>query len=64
MLTIYEFERLKPGDTVWIRIGDKYYKSRVVRKPFYNHDSDEPGWEVETNNGYCDRYSVYLNKPE
>ena len=55
-----EFQALKEGDLVLVNTGGKFYKSRVLGKPFYNHDSSEPGWEVETNNCFCDELSLYV----
>ena len=59
-ITHEEFCNLNVGDIVWIRCGRKMYKSKVLRKPFYNVDADEPDWEVETDNGFCDEYSLYI----
>ena len=53
-----DFLNLKENDIVYVVVEDKVYKSRVVRKPFYNADADEPDWEVETTNGFCDVYSL------
>ena len=59
MLTLTEFFSLKKKDKVFVRIHDTLVKSEVMNKPFYNSDADEPDWEVETSNGFCDMYSVY-----
>ena len=59
-ITHDEFCNLKPGDIVWVRCGRRMYESEVLRAPFYNEDADEPDWEVETNNGFCDEYSLYI----
>lgn len=60
-ITHEEFCNLKPGDIVYIACGGgKLYKSKVLKKPFYNSDADEPDWEVETDNGFCDEYSLYI----
>ncbi len=37
--------------------------SVVTKTAYYNSDCDEPGWEIETNNGVTDLYSLYT-KPE
>ena len=58
------FKALKKGDVVLIKVGDRYYKSQVVTPAFYNADADEPGWEIDTTNGFADQYSVYLPKSE
>lgn len=50
---------LKPGETIYIMCGYKYLKSIVKRPPFWNNDANIPEWEIETNNGYTDLYSVY-----
>lgn len=59
-ITYKEFYNLRAGDTVFVACGDTFYKSKVVRAPFYNADADDPDWEVETNNGFCDQYSLYI----
>lgn len=64
-ITHNEFHQLKEGDVVYIRcIGadPEYSKGRVIRPAFFNSDADEPGWELETSNGFCDEYSVYTKK--
>lgn len=55
-----EFRNLKHNDIVYVMIGNRYYQSRVVGSPFYNADADEPDWEVQTTNGFCDEYSLYI----
>lgn len=59
-ITPEEFRKLKKGDTVHIKCGEIYYKSVVCREPFFNHDADDPDWEIETNNGFSDIYSIYI----
>ena len=59
MLTLTEFHNLKKGDKVFVLIHDTLVESEVMNKPFYNSDADEPDWEVETSNGFCDMYSLY-----
>ncbi len=59
-ITYEEFHNLKPGDIVFVKCGGRAYKSKVLGKPFYNADADDPDWEVETNNGFCDVYSLYI----
>ena len=56
-----DFLKLKDGDVVYVAVGDSVCKSRLVGRPFYNVDADESDWEVETNNGFCDAYSLYVN---
>lgn len=53
---------LKVGDKVLLRVGDKFYKSEVTREAFWNSDSDEPCWEIETTNGSADEYSVWTER--
>lgn len=60
MIDWKDFLELKKGDIVYVVVGDRVCKSKVVRSPFYNADADEPDWEVETNNGFCDVYSLYV----
>ena len=59
-ITYNGFFALKPGDSVYIKCGGKFYLSKVIREPFFNHDAEEPDWEVETTNGFSDQYSVYI----
>lgn len=61
-ITHKEFSKLKTGDVIFVKIGSRLYKSEVLSAPFYNFDADEPDWEVETTNGYCDEYSLYVYK--
>lgn len=60
MLTLTEFHALKEGDKAFVRIHDTLVESEIINKPFYNSDADEPDWEVETSNGFCDMYSLYF----
>lgn len=59
MLTLTEFFSLKGKDKIFVRIHDTLVESKVLNKPFYNSDADEPDWEVETSNGFCDIHSLY-----
>lgn len=61
-ITYKEFENLKAGDIVFVKCSGHTFMSTVIRPPFYNHDADEPDWEVETTNGFCDRYSLFVKK--
>ena len=55
-----EFLNIKKGDTLYIKVrGVGYMESVAQGAPFWNADSDEPGREVETDNGFCDLYSCY-----
>lgn len=58
-LTFEEFNNLKKDDVVFVKIHDTLVKSFVLNKPFWNSDADEPDWEVETSNGFCDICSLY-----
>ena len=55
-----EFENLKPGDAVFINVGNEMYPAEVLGEPFYNCDAGKPDWEVETDNGFCDESSLYI----
>jgi hypothetical protein len=61
-ITFDEFQNLKVGDIVFVKCGDDILESKVIQKPFYNYDADEPGWELETTNCFCDFYSLYVKK--
>ena len=46
-----EFQKLKAGDVVVYMVGLKKQRTVCTGSAFYNNDADEPGWEVETENG-------------
>lgn len=46
------FQKLKAGDVVVYEIGLKKRRTVCTGNAFYNNDADEPGWEVETENGF------------
>ena len=60
-----EIKELKVGDEIAICIMwnppkvAEFIPAKVVRPMFWNSDADEPDWEVETNNGFVDVYSIY-----
>ena len=59
-----EIKELEVGDKIYIGIADipnkmEFMSATVVQPLFWNCDADEPGWEVETTNGYVDVYSIY-----
>jgi len=58
-ITFDEFNRLKEGDVVYVKCGNQFFKSKIVSEPFFNFGTEEPDWEVETTNGFCDQYSLY-----
>lgn len=64
-ITQEEFNALKKNDVIYILCAGVYCRSTVRRKPFYNTDTNPHQWEVETNNGFSDMYSIYtpLKKP-
>lgn len=47
-----EFQKLKAGDVVVYMVGLKKRRTVCTGNAFYNNDADEPGWEVETENGF------------
>lgn len=69
----YSFRRMEFPEIKELQVGDKiaiclYAKSSrkiefvnatVIRPLFWNSDADEPDWEVETDNGFVDIYSIY-----
>lgn len=61
-ITFDEFQNLKVGDIVFVKCGEDILESEVIQTPFYNYDADETGWEVETTNGFCDHYSLYVKQ--
>lgn len=59
-----KIKELKVGDVIYIGIIDapkkmKFIESIVTRPLFWNSDADESDWEVETDNGFVDAYSIY-----
>ena len=63
MLTISEFCTLKVNDEIIINIGNRSERVTVIDHPFYNTDSNEPGWEVETDAGFVAFRSAYRDVP-
>jgi len=61
-ITNKEFHALKEGDELFIKCGGHTVPCEVISAPFYNNDSDEPSWEVETTNGFSDEYSLYVKQ--
>ena len=62
-----EIKELEVGDEIYIGIEDipnkiEFVKATVFQPLFWNSDADEPDWEVETDNGYVDIYSIYEAK--
>lgn len=53
-----EFLNIKKGDVVYyMSFSSSVEKTVALEPPFWNSDADEPGWEVETEDGYlceCD----------
>ncbi|MDO4841637.1 MAG: hypothetical protein Q3982_03055 [Phoenicibacter congonensis] len=59
-LNFSEVKALKIGDEVVIQYGESSFMSaKITRAMFWNSDADEPAWEIETDNGFIDAYSVY-----
>lgn len=63
MLTISEFCTLEINDEIIINIGNRSERVTVIDYPFYNNDSNEPGWEVETDAGFIAFRSAYRDIP-
>lgn len=63
MLSIAEFCQLQINDEIIIDIGNGEETVSVIDYPFYNTDSNEPGWEVETDAGFVAFRSAYRNIP-
>ena len=63
MLTIAEFCTLEVNDEIIINIGNRNERVTVTDHPFYNTDSNEPGWEVETDAGFVAFRSAYRDVP-
>jgi len=59
-----KIKELKVGDNIYIGIINahnkmNFIKAIVTRPLYWNSDADEPDWEVETNNGFVDIYSIF-----
>ena len=60
-----EIKQLEVGDEISICVCYKpphkaeFIPATVVRPLFWNSDADEPGWEIETDNGFTDVYSIW-----
>lgn len=63
MLTLSEFCQLEIGDEFIIDIGNGEETVSVINYPFYNSDSNEPGWEIETDAGFVAFRSAYRDIP-
>lgn len=69
----HSFRRMEYTEVKELEIGDeiaictymdipnkaKFVNAIVTRPMFWNADADEPNWEVETDNGFVDIYSIY-----
>lgn len=69
----HSFRRMEFSEIKHLEVGDKiaicvymdipnkaeFVNATVTRPMFWNNDADEPDWEVETNNGFADVYSIY-----
>ena len=69
----YSFRRMEYSEVKELEVGDKiaictyidipnrieFVNAIVVTPMFWNSDADSPDWEVETNNGFVDIYSIY-----
>ena len=60
LISFNDFFALDKGDTVFIKVCDELLESKVLGKPFWNSDADDPDWEIETSNGFSDMYSLLV----
>lgn len=64
-LSFREVEQLEAGEKIVILTcfdpprKMEFCNAEVVRPLFWNSDADEPGYEVETTNGFVDVNSIY-----
>lgn len=61
-ITLAEFRNIKKGDVVYYQMHDGFKKTKACADAYYNADSDEPDWEVETTHGFCHWSSVCVLK--
>jgi len=75
----YSFREIEPAEAKQLEVGEEVciglkteengkmslelIPAVVTRAAYYNADCDEPDWEIETNNGVTDLYSLYT-RPE
>ena len=67
-VSMAEAKKLKKGDIIFIGLRNgtslTYQKAVVLSPLFWNSDSDEPDYELETTNGFVDINSIYLPKDD
>ena len=67
-VSMAEAKKLKKGDIIFIGLRNgtslTYQKTVVLSPLFWNSDSDEPDYELETTNGFVDINSIYLPKDD
>ena len=67
-VSMAEAKKLKKGDIIFIGLRNRtsltYQKAVVLSPLFWNSDSDEPDYELETTNGFVDINSIFLPKDE
>lgn len=67
-VSMAEAKKIKTGNIIFIGLrnesssGLTYQKAVVLSPLFWNSDSDEPDYELETTNGFVDINSIYLPK--
>lgn len=50
-MTEEEFRSIKPGDIFLCEMDGCLLEEMAISSPFYNYDTSEPGWEIDTKNG-------------
>ena len=67
-VSMAEAKKLKKGDIIFIGLRNRtsltYQKAVVLSPLFWNSDSDEPDYELETTNGFVDINSIFLPKDD
>lgn len=67
-VSMAEPKKLKKGDIIFVGLRNgtslTYQKAVVLSPLFWNSDSDEPDYELETTNGFVDINSIYLPKDD
>ena len=60
-----EFLALKNGCSVYYMSGmDLILKTKAVGDAFWNSDADEPGWEIETEDGYLCECDIMIKQED
>lgn len=63
-MKLSDFQKIKAGDKIYCQIDTRITEETATGDAFYNYDADEPGWEIETANGFFCWDSVYTTRQD